>query len=67
QPWVIYGLVRTADAVTPMPGLAVTFTTFTILYLFRAAVVAWLMWTQIINAPVSDIHAQHEEAGHAVA
>ncbi len=67
QPWVIYGLVRTADAVTPMPGLAVTFTTFTILYLFLAAVVAWLMWTQIINAPVSDIHAQHEEAGHAVA
>ena len=66
QPWVIYGLVRTADAVTPMPGLVVTFTTFTILYLFLAAVVAWLMWTQIINAPVHDMHA-HEEAGHAVA
>ena len=67
QPWVIYGLVRTADAVTPMPGLAVTFTTFTILYLFLAAVVAWLMWTQIINAPHAEGHGQHEEAGHAIA
>ena len=67
QPWVIYGLVRTADAVTPMPGLAVTFTTFTILYLFLAAVVAWLMWTQIINAPHAEGHGQREEAGHAIA
>jgi cytochrome d ubiquinol oxidase subunit I len=65
QPWVIYGLVRTADAVTPMPGLTVTFVTFTVLYLFLAAVVAWLMWTQIITAPAADLG--HEEASHAVA
>jgi cytochrome d ubiquinol oxidase subunit I len=65
QPWVVYGLVRTADAVTPMPGLTVTFVTFTVLYLFLAAVVAWLMWTQIITAPSADL--AHEEASHAVA
>jgi cytochrome d ubiquinol oxidase subunit I len=35
--------MRTADAVTPMPGLVVPFTTFTILYLFLAGVVAVLM------------------------
>ncbi len=23
QPWIIYGVLRTADAVTPMPGLIV--------------------------------------------
>lgn len=32
QPWVVYGVLRTADAVTPMPGLAVPFALFTGLY-----------------------------------
>jgi len=32
QPWIIYGFMRTRDAVTPMPGLVVPFTAFTILY-----------------------------------
>lgn len=43
QPWVIYGILKTADAVTPMPGLVVPFTTFTLLYLFLAGVVTVLM------------------------
>src|ERR1019366_6319620 len=29
QPWVVQGMLRTADAVTPMPGLVVPFTLFT--------------------------------------
>src|SRR5438128_3486076 len=29
QPWVIYGVLKTADAVTPMPGLMFPFVTFT--------------------------------------
>ena len=29
QPWVVYNILRTADAVTPMPGLIVPFLTFT--------------------------------------
>jgi cytochrome d ubiquinol oxidase subunit I len=32
QPWIIHGVMRTADAVTPMPGLAVPFASFTVLY-----------------------------------
>ena len=67
QPWVIYGVVRTADAVTPMPGLVVTFITFTILYVFLAVVVAWLLWTQIISSPVADSRVGHEEDAHASA
>ena len=43
QPWIIYGVMRTEDAVTPMPGLVVPFTTFTVLYLFLAGVVTVLM------------------------
>lgn len=43
QPWIIYGVMRTADAVTPMPGLVVPFTAFTLLYLMLTAVVIGLM------------------------
>ena len=34
QPWIIHGVLRTADAVTPMPGLIVAFLLFTLLYCF---------------------------------
>jgi cytochrome bd ubiquinol oxidase subunit I len=40
QPWVITGILRTADAVTPMPGLAVPMIAFAVLYLGLAAIVA---------------------------
>lgn len=43
QPWVVYGLVRTSDAVTPVTGLGVPFALVTILYLVLAGVVAVLL------------------------
>jgi cytochrome d ubiquinol oxidase subunit I len=51
QPWVIYGVMRTRDAVTPMPGLVVPFVTFTLLYCFLGAIVAWLLYRQIVRSP----------------
>jgi cytochrome d ubiquinol oxidase subunit I len=54
QPWVIYGVMRTADAVTPMPGLIYPFAVFTILYCFLGVVVAWLLYRQIIRSPRPD-------------
>lgn len=51
QPWVVYGVLRTADAVTPMPGLIVPFLLFTLLYCFLGAIVAWLLYRQIIRSP----------------
>jgi cytochrome d ubiquinol oxidase subunit I len=39
QPWVVNGVIRTADAVTPMTGLAVPMALFTLLYLGLSAVV----------------------------
>jgi cytochrome d ubiquinol oxidase subunit I len=51
QPWVIQGILRTADAVTPMPGLIVPFSLFTLLYLALAAAVVWLLRRQIIESP----------------
>jgi cytochrome bd ubiquinol oxidase subunit I len=51
QPWIIYGVMRTAEAVTPMPGLVVPFITFTILYIFLAIITAWLLWRQVAKSP----------------
>lgn len=51
QPWVVYGIQRTADAVTPMPGLIVPFLGFTLLYCFLGAIVVWLLYRQIIRSP----------------
>jgi len=51
QPWIVYGIVRTADAVTPMPGLVYPFALFTLLYLFLAGVVGLLLYRQIVHSP----------------
>jgi cytochrome bd ubiquinol oxidase subunit I len=51
QPWIIYNILRTADAVTPMPGLAVPFALFTVVYLFLAAAVILLLRRQVFESP----------------
>ncbi len=51
QPWIIYGVMKTSEAVTPMPGLAVPLATFTLIYIFLAAVVVWLLFRQIRESP----------------
>jgi cytochrome bd ubiquinol oxidase subunit I len=47
QPWIVYGVLRTRDAVTPMPGLIVPFTAITLLYCGLGVIVVWLLWRQI--------------------
>jgi cytochrome d ubiquinol oxidase subunit I len=51
QPWVVYGVLRTAAAVTPMPGLLVPFVVFTVLYCFLGVIVGWLLFRQILHSP----------------
>lgn len=51
QPWIIYGVMRTRDAVTPMPGLILPFLTFTVLYIFLAVVTVWLLLRQVAASP----------------
>ncbi len=36
QPWIVYNIFRTADAVTPMPGLVYPLVLFTGIYIFLA-------------------------------
>jgi cytochrome bd ubiquinol oxidase subunit I len=50
QPWIIYNIMRTSEAVTPMPGLWVPMVTFSSLYLVLAGVVCWAMWRHVAAA-----------------
>ncbi|HEU4382808.1 MAG TPA: cytochrome ubiquinol oxidase subunit I [Anaeromyxobacteraceae bacterium] len=51
QPFAIQGVLRTADSVTSVRGLAAPFWLFTALYVFLGAVTAVLLWRQILHAP----------------
>nr|WP_290666762.1 cytochrome ubiquinol oxidase subunit I [Ardenticatena sp.] len=51
QPWIVYGYMRTADAVTTMPNLVVPFVTFTILYLVLGVSVVYLMAKFVFASP----------------
>jgi cytochrome d ubiquinol oxidase subunit I len=62
QPWIIYGVMRTADALTPMPGLTITFALFSALYIFLGVTVGNLLWRQVMQSPT-----QAEIATHAAA
>ncbi|HEX4936453.1 MAG TPA: cytochrome ubiquinol oxidase subunit I [Gemmatimonadaceae bacterium] len=60
QPWIVQGVLRTAQAVTPMPGLIVPFLAFTVLYLFLGVIVAYLLMRQFAVAPA--VTGTHEGA-----
>ena len=47
QPWIVQGLLRTRDAVTPMPGLVVPMLLFTLLYAVLGIVVIALVGTMV--------------------
>jgi cytochrome d ubiquinol oxidase subunit I len=49
QPWIIYGVMRTHEAVTPMRGLVVPFVAFTVMYIFLAVVVGFLLRRQFLE------------------
>jgi len=51
QPWIIQGVMRTADAVTPMPGIRYTFYLFTAVYLSLSLVVVFMLYRQIKMVP----------------
>jgi cytochrome d ubiquinol oxidase subunit I len=59
QPWIIYGVMRTADAVTPMPGIQYSFYLFTAVYFSLALIVVFLLYRQIRMVPV--IYDNHHE------
>ena len=51
QPWIIQGIMRTKEAVTPMPGIGYSFYLFTAVYLTLSIVVIFLLHRQIKMVP----------------
>jgi len=47
QPWILQGIMRTSDAVTPMPGIIYSFYLFTAVYFSLALAVIFLLYRQI--------------------
>lgn len=43
QPWIIYGVLRTRDAVTPMPGLVWPLIFMLVVYTILSLVILWIM------------------------
>ena len=51
QPWIIHGIMRTKDAVTPMPNLPVPLIAFTLLYVLLGVIVIILLRNHVTKAP----------------
>lgn len=51
QPWIIYGVMRTKDAVTPMPGIAWSFYLYSAIYASLSLIVMFLLYRQIKMVP----------------
>lgn len=47
QPWIIYEIMLTKDAVTPIPGIKYSFFIFTAIYVSLAGIVSFLLYRQI--------------------
>ncbi|MEG0929716.1 cytochrome ubiquinol oxidase subunit I [Algoriella sp.] len=47
QPWIIYGIMRTVDSITPMPGIQYSFYVFTFVFITLSIILVFLMNRQI--------------------
>lgn len=47
QPWIINGIMRTEEAVTPMPGIIYSFYIFSAVYVSLAMIVIFMLYRQI--------------------
>jgi cytochrome d ubiquinol oxidase subunit I len=55
QPWIVYEVMRTAQAVTRAKGLDVGFVFLVIVYIGLAAAVAWLLRRLARQPPDSEV------------
>ncbi|GGZ26989.1 cytochrome ubiquinol oxidase subunit I [Echinicola pacifica] len=49
QPWILHGIMKTEDAVTPMPGIVWSFILYSLIYISLAGIVSLLLYRQIKN------------------
>jgi cytochrome bd ubiquinol oxidase subunit I len=51
QPWIIFGILKTKDAVTTVPNLKLSFLLFSALYCVLGITVVWLLAAHVIADP----------------
>ncbi|MDB5136232.1 MAG: cytochrome ubiquinol oxidase subunit [Mucilaginibacter sp.] len=51
QPWIIQGVMRTSEAITPIPGIRYSFYLFTAVYLSLSLAVIFMLYRQIKMVP----------------
>ena len=54
QPWVVYGTMRTADAVTAAPGIPVGYGVLAAIYLVLIAGIGWALW-RLARMPLGEM------------
>jgi cytochrome bd ubiquinol oxidase subunit I len=59
QPWVIYGYLRTTDAVTTAPWLDYSFFVFTLIYMLLAVTLVWLL-LMVARSPLPQVSIPDE-------
>jgi cytochrome d ubiquinol oxidase subunit I len=77
QPWIIYQIMRTSEAVTPVPGQFVALGGFTLVYIILAGTLVWLLvrlgrqplpeLAPLPGPPLSTPSQSDEDARHALA
>lgn len=70
QPWVVYGIMKTSQAVSPIAAsqVAISFTAFVLVYAFLGAVAFYLMWDHARKGPGDETALpgpDDEEVGYA--
>ncbi len=59
QPWIIFGLMKTSAAVTPMPNLFLPFALFTTIYLFLSVVLLFVLKRQFMETAPRKLGQSH--------
>jgi cytochrome d ubiquinol oxidase subunit I len=54
QPWIVYGVMRTTDAVTGAGGIPIGYTTLALVYLGLAGAAVWLL-RRLSRAPIDPV------------
>lgn len=62
QPWIIHGIMKTKDAVTPMPGIQYFFYLYAAIYLLLSFLVLFLLRRQIQSINSMDMEHHHPNA-----
>jgi cytochrome d ubiquinol oxidase subunit I len=64
QPWIVYGVMRTEQAVTAADGLEVGYAVLVAVYVSLAVAVFWLLRRLASTHPATEVKASREEVAH---